>query len=243
MCIERRFVTVYLLSGYHGVETYLQLRRGVGEQVVVNIGEHGQLVAGLQTAQCGDCIGKGLPVADRFRQAVGLGGADGEVQLASEVANHLCQHLAIATVEPALGARLQFRIEIENLGVAERVALALQQRTQVAEQTGFPVNQCAVAVEGQPFKACEIYQNDDFPVPATGVTLCEANLRSSSSSAGCAAALSGWASTFWTTAGSGEVFPLPATAADFRASASRDADSPFSRNFLVFSSGRASDGL
>src|ERR1019366_218975 len=101
-------------------------------------------------------VGKGLPAADRFRQSVGVSSADREAQLEREFANHLLQHFAIAAVGTALGARLKLRIQVEDMGVAERVALALQQRTQIAEQAGFPVNQCAVAVERKPFKACEV---------------------------------------------------------------------------------------
>ena len=99
--VERGLVAVHLLRRHNRIEPHFQLGRRVGEQVVVDVGKHGQFVAGMQPLQPGNGVAERLPLPNGFRETVGFVVAHLEAQLAREVANHAGQHFAISAIVPA----------------------------------------------------------------------------------------------------------------------------------------------
>ena len=74
--IQRRFIAVDLLRGDDGVERHAELRRRVGEQVVVDIGKHSQLVTRVQPLQSRNGVGEWLPATNGLGKTNGLAVTD-----------------------------------------------------------------------------------------------------------------------------------------------------------------------
>ena len=65
---KRRFIGVGLPGCNDVVEFYFQLGRGLGEKIVVNIGDDCELVTSFELAKGCNGIREGLPVRQRIRQ-------------------------------------------------------------------------------------------------------------------------------------------------------------------------------
>ena len=66
--LQRGFVGPGLLRGDHVVEGHVEAAGGLGEKVVVNIGNDGELIACLELAERGDGVRKRRPAGQRVGQ-------------------------------------------------------------------------------------------------------------------------------------------------------------------------------
>ena len=105
--------------------------------------------------QCRHGIGKGLPLTNRLREAGNLFISHFKVELRGKVPDHSGQHFAIGFVD-LLIAGLKLGIEIEYLAIGHLLILLLQQRAQIAENAGLPIDQRSVAIEGNVFELRKI---------------------------------------------------------------------------------------
>ena len=72
------------------------------------------------------------------------------MELGSKIADYAREHLSIWLVD-LLVARFIFGIPVENFSVGNVPVSLLQERAQVAEDAGFPIDQRSVAIERDVF--------------------------------------------------------------------------------------------
>ena len=95
--LQRWFVGPGLLRGDQVVEGHVEAAGGLGEKVVVNVGDDRELVARLEFAEGGDCVRKRQPVGQRIRQGTYLGFSRRESQTLAEAFYDRLENLAIGT--------------------------------------------------------------------------------------------------------------------------------------------------
>ena len=135
------------------------------QQIVVDVGDDGQLVPGLQFLQAGGSVGEWWPVADGLGEGVDLFLGRRKHQLRAELAHDLRQHLPVGHVPAALYLRLECTVELQDPSVREVASVLLDERTQYAQNTSFPVDERAVAVEGDDGELLEVEGHDGWNVP------------------------------------------------------------------------------
>ena len=75
----------------------------------------------------------------------------------SELADYRFEHVAIALVRTALGLRFEFTVEFKEGFVGQRLSVSGQHATKRGEYASFPVDESAVAVEGNGGEGGEIH--------------------------------------------------------------------------------------
>jgi hypothetical protein len=136
-----RLVGADLLRGDDEVEVDREVAAGLFEEVVVDVGEDAQSVAGgLEAFERLVRIGERLPVLERVGEEVLL---QGEPELARDAAGGFVQHVPIEVV-----CRLDPRLFV-RVGAEER--FAVETRGLLPEgvgDAGLPVDERSIAVEG-----------------------------------------------------------------------------------------------
>ena len=151
--VRVRFVAAGHLGGHDPIEVGLEARSRAGEQVVVAVGDDPQPESLPEPPQRLDRIGEGGPLPDRIgeRRHVGKIRRDGVV--GGDLAQAASEDLAIAQVRPRLEPGLGRGELPQHLVVGRRHSARIQHRTNAGEDAGLPVDERAVAVEGQCLEA------------------------------------------------------------------------------------------
>src|SRR3974390_2422949 len=90
--------------------------------------------------------------------------------MCAELPDYSGEHFAITAIWRLLLARLKFGVEVENFALSNVYPLVPQQRGKIADDTCFPVDQRAVAIEREVVELCEIehrlaYRPNQFSLP------------------------------------------------------------------------------
>src|SRR5258706_15292800 len=81
----------------------------------------------------------------------------------SELPNNRFQNISIAWVGAALGLRFKFTVELQDGGVRQGLSMSGEHAMKRRENSAFPVNQRAVAVEGDGGEGREIHRGGVRP--------------------------------------------------------------------------------
>ena len=140
-----------VLGGEDAVEGDAELLVAAGERGAVDIGEDHELVVALEVLQRGGAVGEGGPAADRLAELGCLGGGRLDAPFVGQAAVHLGQDLGVRLAGRLGLARCLDRAEGLQQGVVIEVAaaMAVQPRAQFGMDPALPVDQRAVAVEGE----------------------------------------------------------------------------------------------
>ena len=151
-------VAAGLLGRYDFVELDSQAARREGEQVVIHVGDHRQPIARREDAQGGHGVVEGSPAGDRLRERGSLLGAGREPQLAPELVHHPREDIPVR----AVGARLDGRFEagemLQDLRGRKCVAVRGQHALDGPQNPALPVDERAVAVEGDNLEGGEVHR-------------------------------------------------------------------------------------
>ena len=145
-----------LLRCNDGIEFDFKLRTSGGEQVVIDIRDDGLVESGYETAQCAYRVRPRFPARQRFREGVNLAGGWREFELPSEIAHDLTKNVAITAIFDPVSVRFKIAITTQDRKIIRAFAVRLEYMTNSAENSLFPVNQRAIAIEGEQLKAAKI---------------------------------------------------------------------------------------
>ena len=145
--LQRRFVGPGLLGGDHVVKRNLEAARRGGEKIVVHVGNDRKLVARLSLPRAATVSGKGSQLAsdsgsERTSDSVGL-----NPRRLPKPAHDRLQNFAIRMEFSLLGLRFEFRVETQEFGVGDGLAVGGENGTQRGEDSRLPVDEGAVAVK------------------------------------------------------------------------------------------------
>lgn len=113
--VEGRFVGLDLLGGDDPIERNFQVLLRSFEEVVVGVGEDGELVLCLEGAQGVDCIGKRQPVSYRERKMLLLFLSGRETQAFAISLQDRFKNGLVVAVGAAFGLWFEFGIEFERV--------------------------------------------------------------------------------------------------------------------------------
>jgi hypothetical protein len=151
-----RLVAARLLSRDDPVELHAEATVRHGEQVVVAVGDHGELEALLEARERLGGVRERGPVAHRLPERSHLLGRGSEAVVPADAAQRLSQHLAIGQVLAGLELGLVPTVGLEQLLVRRLDAMYLQHGSQRREDPALPVDQRAVAVEAERVEGAEV---------------------------------------------------------------------------------------
>lgn len=152
---ERGFVGLGLLGGDHLVEGNFEVTGSSAKEIVVGVGDDRQLVFGLEPGERGNCVGKGLPVFQGFRERLRFSIREGESQTISEALSNREQNVAVTMVR-ILGLGLEVAVDLQNASVFELVAMRGHERAQDGKDASLPIDQGTVAIEGEDLDSTKI---------------------------------------------------------------------------------------
>ncbi len=155
---RRRLVGADVLGGVDAVEGDAELFVAGREALVVDVGEDEEPVMLLEVAKRLGRIGEGRPVPDRAAIGHAFAPACGRAPFLREPPIHDREQVAIE-----LRRRLDLleglvpRVGFENVVAGKLAGRPFDERPERLEHPRFPVDQRAVAVEGQGFEVCEFH--------------------------------------------------------------------------------------
>jgi len=144
-------VRTNILRGIDGIEFHAQTPVAAGEAEAIDVGEDHQLVVALEVLQRRRTVGEGGPTADRLAELGRLAGGGRDAPLVGQAAMRLGQDLGIE-LAGCLGLARGFdRAEALQQGVVVEIAaaMAVDPRAQLGKDAALPVDQGAVAIEGE----------------------------------------------------------------------------------------------
>ena len=100
--------------------------------------------------------GKGRPVGQRVGQRTHLGSVGLEFEASAQPAHHGLENFAIRMEFSLLGFGFQFRVEAQEFGVGDGLAVGGENGAQRGEDSRLPVDERAVAVEGHQAELSEV---------------------------------------------------------------------------------------
>ena len=153
----RGFVGAAVLGGVDGVEIDAELFVAEREALVVDVRQDHEFKVPLQVLKRRGCVGECRPVADRPAVSRAIAPADRNAPFLGEAPINDREQVAIE-----LGRRLDLlrgfmaRVRLENFIPFERPRRLAGQGLQGFDHTRFPVDQRAVAIEGQGVEVGEL---------------------------------------------------------------------------------------
>ena len=153
---QARLVGPRVLGGDDPVEGDAEAPVREREEVAVAVRDHAEPEPLLEPAQRGRRVVERGPLADRPGEAVGIRVGGVEAELGAEPAQRLRQDLAIGQVRAGLELGLVPRVALEQLVLACVDAARGEHRLEGVEDALLPVDQGAVAVEGDRVEAGEV---------------------------------------------------------------------------------------
>ena len=147
--VRVRLVAPGRLGGHDPVERRREALGRSGEQVVVAVGDDAQPEAFVQARERRGRIGEGRPVADRIGEGVGLRRVGFHAVPGGQPELPVAEDVPVAPVGAGLCRRFQLRVVGQQLVVRSLDPAPRQHRPQAGEDPGLPVDERAVAVEGQ----------------------------------------------------------------------------------------------
>ena len=144
-----RLVRANLLGGDDPVERDAEAAIRCGEQVVVAIRQDAEPEAGLEPGEGRRGIQERRPVGARAAEGRRLPIGDGCPETRRDRTQPTSEDLAIGEVWPSLKRRLGVGVGLQELVVRAVNAVGGQDWSEASQEAGLPVDQGAVAVEGQ----------------------------------------------------------------------------------------------
>ena len=144
-----RLVAPGLLGGHDPVEVGAEARGRSREQVVVAVGDDPQPETLVEASQGRRGIREGRPVADRIREGRHLRRVGLDAMAAATPRTPRREDLAIGQIRPGLGGCLDRRVRLQQLIVGAVDAARRQDPAEGGQDPRLPVDERAVAVEGQ----------------------------------------------------------------------------------------------
>src|SRR5258706_3714960 len=133
----------------------------MGEEIVVYVGKNCELVAGLELTKSGNGVGPGLPGGERVGKGTHFFGGWSKSKLSGKLANNRFQDLAIRKKCALFGTLLEVSVEFEESSIVDLFPVGGENATKRREDSGFPVDQRSVTVEGENFEAGEVEHGAD----------------------------------------------------------------------------------
>ena len=123
------------------------------EQIVVDVGDDREPAAGVERFERGRRIGESRPVADRLREFATLLRGWNEAGALPDAFEHRAENGLVIAIRRPLRLGLEGSEHLERGLARDRGTVALEHRPQRIPDAGLPVDQRAVAVEGQRLEA------------------------------------------------------------------------------------------
>src|ERR1700730_630235 len=152
----RRLVSLGLLGRNDLGEVNFQLGQSCREQVVVHIGDDGQMETLFKLAQRSNRVGPRLPARQGFGKRARFLVCGYEAEFLSELAHHGLKNLTVGPELALLGPDFEISEELQERGVINFLAVVQENRVQGRKNPSFPIDQGAIAVESQCSEAVEV---------------------------------------------------------------------------------------
>lgn len=134
-----------VLCGDEQVEIDGEVLGGSGEEVAIDVGEHAEFVSRLETGEGVVGVGPDRPIGERVREGVFPFFGQVEVESLGEAAERFCQHISIELKSLKFDVGFDAEVGVEEFGVVGACDIG-----DGGPDAGFPVDERAVAVEGDP---------------------------------------------------------------------------------------------